>query len=152
MPCFTVQNLRFLPRSHDSTVAPRTHAKVPLSWISRRVKAELHDSSRTPWSLKRAPALGLKKEGEMLFLHKRGSLSPPTGGTRYRGLFIVSQSQLQQFCLTLYFKLTVSDENYSLKTCSKTQAINVSPILSFVSYRIHFKCQLLVIGQILYNY
>lgn len=53
--------------------------KSPLFQYSRRVNAELHDSKRTPWSLKRAPALGLKKEGEMLFLQKWRSLSPPRG-------------------------------------------------------------------------
>lgn len=79
MPYFAVQNLSFLPCSHGATVVPRIPAKVPRSCYSRCVNAELHASKRTPWSLKRAPAIGLKKEGEMLFLHERVSLAPPTG-------------------------------------------------------------------------
>lgn len=55
---------------------PSIRAKASVSCCSRTVNAELHASKRTPWSLKRAPAVGLKKEGEMLFLPKRGPWRP----------------------------------------------------------------------------
>lgn len=95
MPYFAVQNLSVLPCSHGATVDPRIPAKVPLSCYSRCVNTELHASKRTPWSLKRAPAIGLKKEGEMLFLHEKGSLAPPTGsnldgGSLWRAQFIIN--------------------------------------------------------------
>lgn len=68
---------------------PRIHAKKVLHcYYSRRVNTELHDSKCTPWSLKRAPAIGLKKEGEMLFLQKCCSLSPPTGHNREPQVFV----------------------------------------------------------------
>lgn len=79
VPDFAVQDLSFLPGSHGSTECPRSRTKVQLFNYSRRINVELHDGERTPWSLKRAPALGLKNEGEMLFLHQRSSVSPPRG-------------------------------------------------------------------------